>query len=67
MTPAEFSAALKSLGLSDPQAAALLHYTGKHRRQQVYKMRTGAKPITPDKAAQVQAWLSGYRPDDWPL
>lgn len=67
MTPAEFSAALDSLGLSNPQAAALLNYTGKHRRQQIYKMRTGVKPVTPDKAAQVRAWLAGYRPPNWPL
>lgn len=66
MTGEEFEAALRGLGLTDPQAADLLRYKGKHRRQQVYRMRKGLAVIPEDKADMVRSWLAGYRPKDWP-
>ena len=62
MTPAEFRAARKSLGLRQDQLAAVLGFERGH----ISRMETGASPIMPTTALAMQALLMGYRPDGWP-
>ena len=66
MTPEQFKAARNSLGLSGNQMGQMLGYQGDHIRVQINRMETGAKPIRNVQARLMNAYLSGYRPDDWP-
>lgn len=68
MTPDEFAAAQKSLGLSDAQFALVL---GFENPQHVRRLRapadaSHAKRVMPATVRLIQAYLAGYRPDDWP-
>lgn len=60
MTPAAFSAARKSLGLTQTQLAAA--FGRKLRQVQTWEA------VGPDElaASYMAALLAGYRPDDWP-
>jgi len=63
MTPAELKAARRTLGLTAKQMAALMDMTV----EGVYRVEsaTGRKP--PVRYVKLlQAYLAGYRPDDWP-
>jgi transcriptional regulator with XRE-family HTH domain len=63
MTPADFRAARLSLGLTQAQLAAVMGYSGQSR---IAEIETGAR--NPSHAAQrlMDAYVAGYRPDDWP-
>jgi plasmid maintenance system antidote protein VapI len=64
MTPAEFKAARKSLGLSSSQMATLL---GVHP-QSVRRLEGPATKTIPETTGRlVEAFLGGYRPECWPL
>lgn len=67
MTPAEFKKIYTDLGLTQPQLADVLGYTGEHSRGTIHKLSCGAKSITPPVARLMIAYRDGYRPDDWPL
>jgi len=54
------------LGLTQTQMGALLGYEGEHVRQMVYEIEQGQKPLRPCQRRLLEAYLSGYRPDDWP-
>ena len=64
MTPAEFKQARSNLGLNQSQLAALLGY-GTYSR--ISELENGRTPITGQCVRLVQAYLDGYRPNDWPL
>jgi len=54
------------LDLTQSQMGALLGYEGEHVRQMVYEIEQGQKPLRPCQRRLLEAYLSGYRPDDWP-
>jgi DNA-binding transcriptional regulator YiaG len=67
MTPAELRAARARLGLSPCQLASLLRVSETTvRRWEMAPDKRYAQRITERTAAQVQAYLDGYRPADWP-
>lgn len=66
MTPAQLARARKRLGLTLEAMAKMLGYEGEQRRQMQYDLETGRKRIRAPQRRLVEAYLSGYRPSDWP-
>lgn len=66
MKPKEMKAARLLLGLTLEQMATMLGYEGEHRRQQQYDLEAGRRPIREPQRRLIVAYLSGYRPEDWP-
>lgn len=66
MTPTQLREARLRLGLTLEQMATLLGYKGVQRRQMQYDLETGRRPIREPQRRLVEAYLSGYRPRDWP-
>lgn len=54
------------LGLNQTQMGKLLGYSGAHVRQMVYEIEQGQKPLMPCQERLLAAYVSGYRPPDWP-
>lgn len=67
MTPAQFKKARLSLGLTLVQMAEMLGYEGENLRQMGYDLESGRRPIREPQRRLIEAYLSGYRPKDWPL
>jgi transcriptional regulator with XRE-family HTH domain len=59
--------ARQTLGLTLEQMATLLGYTGAQRRQMQHDLETGRREIREPQRRLAEAYLSGYRPADWPL
>jgi transcriptional regulator with XRE-family HTH domain len=67
MTPQEFRAARKSLGLSVNQMAALLEVRPVHvRKMELAEDLPSHRRIMPATGKLVEAFLAGYRCRDWP-
>jgi transcriptional regulator with XRE-family HTH domain len=66
VTPYAFRQARRSLGLSLDQMAEMLGYLGDNRDKQVHQLETGERPIREPVRRLLEAYLSGYRPCDWP-
>lgn len=66
MTPAELKEARHKLGLTLEQMAAMLGYGGKNLRAMGFDLESGRKPVREPQRRLVAAYLSGYRPEDWP-
>ena len=66
MTPKQFQAARHRLGLTLSEMALMLGYQGEHMRQQAHDLETGRRAIREPQRRLMQAYLSGYRPPDWP-
>lgn len=66
VTPSQLKKARQSLGLTLDQMAGMLGYQGHNRRGQMHHLETGEREIRPAQRRLVEAYLSGYRPDDWP-
>lgn len=66
MTPKQLARARQSLGLTLEQMATMLGYQGEQRRQMQYDLETGRRVIREPQRRLVEAYTSGYRPDDWP-
>lgn len=66
MTPAQLARARKRLGLTLEAMATMLGYEGEQRRQMQYDLEIGRKRIRDPQRRLVEAYLSGYRPPDWP-
>lgn len=67
MTDAErLRTARQSLGLSASQMARMLGYQGDNSRQLVWEIENGRKKLMPCQARLLDAYLEGYRPNDWP-
>jgi transcriptional regulator with XRE-family HTH domain len=66
MTPEQMARARKRLGLSLEQLASMLGYQGVQRRQMQYDLETGRREIREPQRRLMDAYLSGYRPADWP-
>lgn len=64
MTPAEFKQARRSLGLNrQSDAASMLGYS---RTASISDIETGKAEPNGAAVRLLQAYLDGYRPDDWP-
>lgn len=63
MTSNQFKQARQSLGLTQPKMAAML---GLSRIGSVSEIERGLTVVTPMAERLIRAYLSGYRPDDWP-
>lgn len=66
MTPQQMAEARQRLGLTLEQMASMLGYVGAHRRQMQYDLETGRREIREPQRRLIQAYLEGYRPNDWP-
>lgn len=66
MTPDDMARARKRLGLTLEELATMLGYQGDQRRQMQYDLETGRRFIREPQRRLIEAYLSGYRPDDWP-
>lgn len=66
MTPKQLARARERLGLSLSEMATLLGYEGEQKRQMVHKLEAGLRTIREPQRRLVEAYLSGYRPPDWP-
>ena len=66
MTPDEFAKARQALGLSRARMALMLGFDGTHAHAHVYRMETGERTIRAAQRRLIQAYLDGYRPEDWP-
>lgn len=66
MTPDQIARARKRLGLTLDQMADMLGYEGEQAKSQVHHLETGRREIRPAQRRLVEAYLSGYRPVDWP-
>lgn len=67
MTPDQLTRARKRLGLTLKQMADLLGYEGGHAKSQVHHLETGRREIRPAQRRLIEAYLAGYKPDDWPV
>jgi hypothetical protein len=65
--PIDTKKARTKLGLSPTQMGHMLGYQGENVRQMVYEIEGGKKPLMPCQRRLIEAYLSGYRPNDWPL
>lgn len=66
MTPSQLAQARKRLGLTLEQMAILLGYEGRQAKSQVHHMETGRRDIRHAQRRLLEAYINGYRPDDWP-
>ena len=66
MTAEQMARARKCLGLTLEGMAEMLGYLGSQRRQMQYDLETGRRAIREPQRRLIDAYLSGYRPDDWP-
>ena len=67
MSPAEFKATRRKLGLSVAQMADMLCVTHEHvRRMEMHESTKTRKPIMPATQRLLQAFRDGWRPHDWP-
>jgi len=63
MSAFEVSEARRRLGLSQEQLAYML---GFERRHALSSVETGARPLRAPQQRLLEAYLAGYRPEDWP-
>jgi DNA-binding transcriptional regulator YiaG len=67
MTPTELKEARQSLGLSVSQLADLLETDAQSiRRMEMPHDRSTHRFPAPRMQRLIEAYLDGYRPDDWP-
>jgi DNA-binding transcriptional regulator YiaG len=66
MTPREVHEARKALRLNAVDMATMLGYTGTQRRDQMFQLEMGRKKCREPQRRLFEAYLSGYRPPDWP-
>lgn len=65
MNPQEIKAARKALGLTLEQMAAMLGYQGGNLRSMQFALETGKRPLREPQRRLLEAYLAGYRPQDW--
>ena len=64
MTPQQFKEARLALGLTPEQIAPLLALSDRSR---IYEIEGGKRNVSKAVGLLVQAYLDGYRPDNWPI
>ena len=63
MTPQQFKEARLTLGLTPEQIAPLLALSDRAR---IYEIEGGKRNVSKAVGLLLQAYLDGYRPDNWP-
>lgn len=63
MTGDDIKQARKTLGLTQPQLAQVMGYSNK---SYISAMENGTRSMSEQGQKLLQAYLSGWRPDDWP-
>jgi transcriptional regulator with XRE-family HTH domain len=66
MTPEQMRKARHVLGLTLAEMARLLGYDGEQARGQMHNLETGKRDVRPAQRRLMEAYLAGYRPEDWP-
>ena len=66
MTPDQLHKARRKLRLTLEQMARVLGYEGTQAKSQIQHMENGRREIRPAQRRLVEAYLTGYRPKDWP-
>ena len=66
MTPEALKQARSNLGLTLEAMATMLGYKGNQRRQMCYDLETGRRDIREPQRRLIEAYIDGYRPEDWP-
>jgi predicted transcriptional regulator len=67
MTPEALKEARRNLGLTVPQLAVMLGVHQDHiRRMEMQPGKPTHRPVRGTTERLIAAYLSGYRPDDWP-
>lgn len=66
MTPSDLALARRRLGLTLEQLGILLGYEGNQIRQMTYRLERGERTLRRPQQLLMHAYLSGYRPDNWP-
>lgn len=67
MTPKQTKEARQKLGLTTTQMARMLGYKGNNTRVMMNDIESGKKPLREPQMRLMDAYMSGYRPKDWPL
>ena len=67
MSPSQLKEARRELGLTLDQMAIMLGYDGTQARSQMHNLEAGRRELRPAQRRLMEAYLSGYRPVDWPL
>ena len=63
LTGEEIAQARESLGLTQEELATVMGYGSKAR---VSELERGRRQPSPAASRLLEAYLAGYRPDDWP-
>ena len=63
MTPAQFKEARQSLGLTQPQMAAMV---GRKLRN-IQQWEAGDRAVDPAAVLLITAYRDGYKPANWPV
>lgn len=66
MTPKQLAEARHRLGLTLEQFAFVLGYEGSNLRAMGYAVESGVRRLREPQRRLLQAYMSGYRPKDWP-
>ena len=66
MTPQSLIEARRRLRLTLSEMAHMLGYEGVQARSQAHHLETGRRDIRPAQRRLIEAYLDGYRPEDWP-
>lgn len=66
MTAAQMKKARKRLGYSLVQMGRAMGYRGPYAINSQWKIENSNAPISKNKTSLVEAFLSGWRPHDWP-
>ncbi len=66
MTNPQLKEARHQLGLTLSQMAQMLGYGGENTRQMGYDIESGKRTLREPQRRLLEAYLDGYRPDDWP-
>lgn len=66
MTPNKVRQARLMLGLSLPELARLLGYSGRAVAQMMWLIESGKRRLRDPQRRLLAAYLEGYRPIDWP-
>lgn len=67
MTAEDFREARRTLGLTQPQLAAMLGVSVRQVKGMEAEKDALKRRIAPWHARLIAAYLAGYRPADWPL
>lgn len=67
MTPYQIRAHRRTLGLSSQQMAEMLGYSGRNAGRHMRHIESGKRSLPPAHCRLLLAYISGYRPTDWPF